>query len=223
MTTRHKQVLWLSFTVLAVYLGLVIYFHTSIIDWISHNLWVVAVPFAKQIFQALFGFKILLFLKSLSVLLWHLFKLLILKFLKTLGLRYGVFFTQYRWYWIRRSKIMFIRRGKQFFRAMRKFWSVYARDHKAVILVAFFPVVLLLFLLGLSFNVTRKTMVQKTQETAIFKVATTASTKSTGLRAWVTKLDQKTLQKIQVLSGRAQQLAAERAEKVKQTLNQNEP
>ncbi|MBX2836781.1 MAG: hypothetical protein KTR35_07995 [Gammaproteobacteria bacterium] len=222
MTKRHQQILWLSFAVLVIYLCLVVYFHEFIIDWVSHNLWVVAVPFAKQIFQALFGFKILLFLKSLSVLLWHLFKLLILKFLKTLGLRYGVFFTQYRWYWIRRSKIMFIRRGKQFFRGMRAFWAVYQRDQKVVILVAFFPVVMLLFLLGLSFNVTRKTMVEKTQETAIFKVAKTAGNKSTGIRAWVTRLDQKTLQKIQLLSGRAQQLASERTDKVKQKFNQKE-
>ena len=117
---------------------------------------------------------------------------------------------------------MFIRRGKQFFRGVRQFWAVYAREQKVVILVAFFPVALILFLLGLSFNVTRKTMVQKTQETAIFKVATTAGNRSTGIRAWVTRLDQKTLQKIQLLSGRAQQLAAERAEKVKQKLNQKD-
>ena len=221
MSQRHKIIFWASVGVLAFYLCLVAYFHETIFTWVSHNIWVVAVPFAKQIFQALFGFKILLFLKSLTVLGWHLIKLLILKFLKTLGLRYGVFFTQYRWYWIRRSKVMFIRRGKQFFRGLRKFWEVYQREQKAIILVAFFPVVLTLFVLGLSFNITRKTMVEKTQETAIFKVATTAGSKSTGIRSWVTRLDQKTLRKIQMLSGRAQEIAAERSEMLKKKISSN--
>jgi len=219
MSQRHKIILWVSIGVLAFYLCLVVYFHETILNWVSHNLWVVAVPFAKQIFQALFGFKILLFLKSLTVLGWHLLKLLLLKFLKTLGLRYGVFFTQYRWYWIRRSKVMFIRRGKQFFRGLRKFWAIYKREQKVIILVAFFPVVLTFFILGLSFNITRKTMVEKTQETAIFKVATTAGNKNTGIRSWVTRLDQKTLRKIQVLSGRAQQIAIERSEMLKKKIN----
>ncbi len=219
MSQRHKIILWVSIGVLVFYLCLVVYYYENIFTWVSHNLWVVAVPFAKQIFQALFGMKILLFFKSLTVLGWHLLKLLMIKFLKTLGLRYGVFFTQYRWYWIRRSKVMFIRRGKQFFRGLRKFWAVYRREQKVIILVAFFPVVLTLFVLGLSFNITRKTMVEKTQETAIFKVATTAGNKSTGIRSWVARLDQKTLRKIQVLSGRAQEIATERSEMLKKKIN----
>jgi len=133
----------------------------------------------------------------------NLFKLLALKFFKTLGIRYGVFFTQNRWYWVRRAKVMFLRRGKQFFRATSRFWSVYSGRSKWLVLIAYLPLVVIMFLLGLSFNVTRKTMVQKTQETAVFQMATSSSNASRGFKAWIKRLDRSTLDKIRDLTPRA--------------------
>jgi len=170
---------------------------------VSHNLWVVIVPFAKVLFKRIIALKLVVFLKALGFLVFNLAKLLLLKLFKTLGIRYGVFFSQNRWYWIRLCKVMFLRRGKQFFRAASRFWSVYSKHSKWLIFIAFFPVVVLLFLLGLSFNVTRKTMVQKTQETAVFQMATSASSTSRGIKAWITKLDRKTLDSIRRLTPRA--------------------
>jgi len=199
MSNAHKVVLALSCLVVTFQLALLIYYHQIAFDWLSHNLWVVVVPFIKVIIKKLLALKLVLFFKTLMSLLLNLSKLLLLKLLKTLTVRYGVFFSQKKWRWIRWCKVMFLRRGKQLFRALSRFWSLYSSGQRWFILVAFFPVVIVLFLLGLSFNVTRKTMVQKTQETAVFKTAVSASNSSKGVRAWVARLDEKVLKKIKQL------------------------
>ena len=182
---------------IALELGLILIYWPTVIDWLSHNLWVVVIPFAKVIVKKLITMKFFALLQAVWLLLWHLSKLLLLKILKTLGMRYGVFFSQRRWYWARWLKVMFLRRGKQFFRALSRFWLMFQRPQQWLIIVAFFPIVLLLFLLGLSFNVTRKTMVQRAQESALFEVANTARRSNRGVRALIRKLDAWILRKIQ--------------------------
>jgi len=203
MSNKHRFLLALSCLVIATEIFLLIYYRVIIVDWVSHNLWIVVIPFLKGIFKKILVIKFLVFIKATCVLCWHLSKLLLLKILKTLTVRYGMFFSQNRWYLMRAAKVMFLRRGKQFFRATARFWRQYKTRDKQIILIAFFPVGLLLFFMGLSFNLTRKTMVQKTQESAIFKAATTASTTSRGVRAWIEKLDKLTLKKIRDLTPKA--------------------
>ena len=203
MTRMHKIVLALSAVIIVAEILLLTHYRLDVIDWVSHNLWVVILPFLKGIFKKLLIIKFAAFLKASFVLLWHLMKLLLLKGLKTLTIRYGIFFTQNRWYWIRRAKVVFLRRGKQFFRSIARFWRQYEGRQKLVILIAFFPVGLVLFFLGLSFNITRKTMVKKTQESAVFQAATTASKSNRGIRAWIRRLDEATLHKIRELTPRA--------------------
>ena len=70
-------------------------------------------------------------------------------------------------------------------------------------MAALFPFVTLMFLIGLSFNVTLKTMVQKAQESAVFGVATTAGATSKGMRSWIEKRDRTTLEKIRALTPRS--------------------
>ena len=193
----------MSASVIFLELGYVAYYWQWVSSWLTHNLWVVAIPFAKVIFKKLLTLKLFAFFKAISILIWHLSKLLILKLLKTLGVRYGVFFSQNRWYWIRRAKVMFLRRGKQFFRTLLRFWQTYEPYERWIILVAFFPVILLLFFLGLSFNVTRKTMVQKAQESAIFEAAASVSKTNRGVRARLRQLDEWTLKQIRNLTPRA--------------------
>lgn len=200
MKRWHQWVLALSWAIILTELALLFIFYREIIDWVSHNLWVVVIPFGKLILKRLLALKLVVALKGIAILVWHLSKLAVLKLFKTLSVRYGVFFTQRRWYWARWAKVMFLRRGKQFFRAAARFWAVFSKSNRRIILLAFFPVVLLLFLLGLSFNVTRKTMVQKTQETAIFQTMTAASSTSRGIRARIAKLDRWTLEKIKALN-----------------------
>lgn len=200
MTFSHRLLLLLACSVITTELFTAFYFRAEVYQWVSHNLWVVIIPFFKTIVKHILALKLISFLKAFFVLIWHLSKLLMLKMFKTLTVRYGVFFSQNRWYWIRRGKVMFLRRGKQFFRSSIRFWSAYGRLEKWLILMAFFPAVLLIFLLGLSFNITRKTMVQKAQESAVFGVASTASHTSRGIRAWIARLDRSTLDKIKALT-----------------------
>jgi len=200
MTLPHRLLLLLAWSIITTELFMGIHFRVEIYEWLSHNLWVVIIPFLKVIIKRLFALNLVVFFKALFILVWNLFKLLLLKMFKTLTVRYGIFFSQNRWYWIRRSKVMFLRRGKQFFRSARRFWQGYGLLAKWSIVIAFFPVVLLIFLLGLSFNITRKTMVQKAQESAVFGVATTASNTSRGIRAWIARLDRSTLDKIKEMT-----------------------
>ena len=200
MTKAHRIVFLMSYVVVVIDLVLFIYFYRPIIEWVSHNLWIVIIPFFKIIIKKITTAKLFLFLKAISLLLFHLSKLLLLKIFKTLAIRYGVFFTQRKWRWIRWLKVMFLRRGKQLFKFLNTFWHEYNRHQKRFILFAFFPIVLILFLLGLSFNITRKTMVKKTQETAIFQSAVSASNSSRGIRVWLSRLDQKILQEIKSIT-----------------------
>lgn len=199
MTRTHNSLLILSALVLLLDAVLLANNFSFIADWVSHNLWIVVIPFAKAIIKKLLALKAVAFLKGITVLFWHIFKLLFLKLLKTVGIRYGVFFSQQNWYWARYIKVMFLRRGKQFFRQLAKFWSAFQIWQKWLVLVAFFPVVIILFLSGLSFNVTRKTMVKKAQESAIFSAATSASKSNRGIRAWLRRLDENILKQIKAL------------------------
>lgn len=203
MNRWHRIILALSCAVVIGELGLLVYYHVPVFDWLSHHLWVVVIPFSKVIIKRLLALKLVVFFKGALVLILNLIKLLALKVFKTLSIRYGMFFTQNRWYWVRRSKVVFLRRGKQLFRSAARFWRAYSVRNKGIILVAFFPVAAVLFFLGLSFNVTRKTMVQKTQETALFEMATSASNTNRGIRAWVKRLDRRTLEKIRELTPKA--------------------
>lgn len=200
MNTKRRFVLALAFTVIACEIAVAITFKDTIFQWLMQNLWVVVIPFAKTVFKRLVALKMLAFIKSLALLVWHTFKLLLLKLIKTLGIRYGVFFSQYRWRKIRYVKVMFLRRGRRLFRRLSDFWSGYSQWEKWIVLIAFFPIVLLLFLLGMSFNVTRKTIVQKSQEAAIFNMAAATSEHNNTFRAWISKMDRITLEKIRALT-----------------------
>ena len=64
----------------------------------------------------------------------------------------------------------------------------------------FFPFFALFYVLGLSFNLTRKTMVQKSKETAVDQMKLSQSIENKGLKAWLIWLDHKILDKIRGLS-----------------------
>jgi hypothetical protein len=196
MPSINTLTLALSCLIIVIEITLAIHFHIVVFGWISHHLWVVVIPFIKVIIKHTLAINFLTFLKTLGVFLWHCGKLVLVKLLKTFSLRYGLFFSQYRWRWIRHMKIMFIRKGKQFFRSLVRFWQHYSGIQQWIVFIAFFPIVVALCLLGLSFTITRKTMVQKTQEAAMIKVATSATQKSSGFTHIIATLDQKTLIKI---------------------------
>jgi len=202
LARAHQFVLLMSTLVVVTEISALIYYRSEVVNWVSHNLWIVIVPFLKTIIKKLIAMKFVLFFKALGKLLLNLLKLLLLKIFKTLTIRYGVFFSQFQWRWIRWCKVMFLRTGRRLFRSLARFWAIFSRTQKWFILIAFFPIVIVLFLLGLSFNVTRKTMVQKTQETAVFKTAMTAGHSNTGLSAWVDRVDRWVLHRIKRLTAK---------------------
>ena len=91
-----------------------------------------------------------------------------------------------------------------------------------MIFVAFFPVILLLTFLALSFNITRRTMVKRTQESAVFSVASNAGRRSRGIRSWIARLDYLTLQKIREITLRQRQLR-ERYQRVDPATGSDDP
>lgn len=196
MSMFKQLLLTLAFLIISIELALAIYFYHDIGLWLSHHIWLVLLPFSKVLIKRVLALKVVAFFNVVWFFLWHCIKLMLIKFLKTIGLRYGLFFSQYRWRTVRLFKLIFLRKGKQFFRMTARFWAQHTRIQKCLLLVAFFPIALTLFILGLSFNITRKTMVQKTQEAAMVKVATTASQQSRGAKAWIERLDRKIIAKI---------------------------
>ena len=100
MSKAHKIVLLLSAIVILLEFSFFLYYHRIVFDWLSHNLWIVIVPFLKVIIKKLIALKFVIFFKTLGIFLFHLSKLLLLKIFKTLTIRYGVFFTQRKWRWI---------------------------------------------------------------------------------------------------------------------------
>ena len=118
MSNTHRVLLLLSCLVIAMEVGLGVYYYQTVFDWVSHNLWIVVIPFVKVIIKKLITLKFVLFFKTVGVLLFNFSKLLLLKVFKTLTMRYGVFFTQRKWRWARWCKVMFLRRGKQLFRSL---------------------------------------------------------------------------------------------------------
>jgi hypothetical protein len=199
MSRCNKVVLTLSYAIITIECVLLAHYHTHVIDWLRHHLWVVVLPFTKTIIKHIIALQLTTFFKALSLFLWHCMKLVLIKLFKTIGLRYGLFFSQYRWRIIRQCKLIFLRKGKLFFRQLLQFWRQYSKYQQWIILLAFFPVAITLFLLGLSFNITRRTMVQKTQEAAMVKVATSASQQSKGMIAQIERLDRRIIHKIRSL------------------------
>ncbi len=196
MANKHNTILFLAGLTITIEAALLFFYHPEITQWIQHHLWVILIPFTKAIIKKLAALNIIAIFNGAIILIWHLLKLGIIKVLKTVGIRYGLFFSQYRWRWIRKSKIIFLRRGKQIYRKVSIFWNQYSIPKKIIIMAAFFPIIILLFLLGMSFNITRKTIVRKTQEAAMVKIATNASQKSLNVMSVIIKADSKIIHRI---------------------------
>jgi hypothetical protein len=146
----NSSVFYFSCLIIFLEVSLLVCFYEMIFTWLSHHWWLVILPFIKTIIKRVIVLNIISFFNALGILFWHLSKLALIKLFKTLGLRYGLFFSQYRWRFMRHMKVMFLRRGKQFFRRTARFWKGYSLFEKIIILIAFFPVALTLFLCNYS-------------------------------------------------------------------------
>ncbi len=199
ITTKHV-VLAISCVMLAIEMAWLYANHTPILEWISAHPFSLLLVFTKTIFKRIIALKLLIVLKSLLVLLWHLMKLLLLKLLKIVSVRYGFYYSHRRWRSIRALRVV---SGRFMFRARRRlrtFWLSLNRVERWIIAVANLPLLLLLVLFSFSFDLTRKTMVKKGEEMVISTAAVGAGKKSSGIRAWVDNLDKRIVQKVKTLS-----------------------
>ena len=139
MNTHRHALLALASVILLTELAAVTIHAGIVTAWLSRNWWLAIVPFAKTLIKRALAMKLAIVVKAEVVFLWNLYKLFMLKIFKTSNVRYGIFFSQNRWYWIRQAKEMFLRRGKQFFRSSKRFWNGFSRQHKWIIMLAFAP------------------------------------------------------------------------------------
>ncbi len=200
--TPNRMIVLISVLILTAEISWLAHNYTWLIEWLTEHFYLAAIIFIKSTWKRLLVIKFISAIKIFFVLLWHLGKLLLLKILKTLGIRYGVFASQRKWRSVRRAKIVYLRRGKAWMKNFIHHWRLFSLPEKAIIVIAFLPVLLVLMLLGFSFQVTRKTMVQKSQEAMALKTARSAAIKSSGLSAWLKKIDQKAIQKIRQITGK---------------------
>jgi len=199
MSKAPDMMLRVAYVIVVIELLLLIVYRHDVCVWVSHYWWVLVLPFSKLIVKKLLILKFALFLKALAVLVAHLIKLLFVKLIKTLVIRYGVFFTQGKWRWARWAKVMFLRRGSQFFRIASHYWSPFSLFERIIISVAFFPIIIVVLLLKFGFVVTYQALVNKQQETNVIKGHLQEGSKGR-LLSWVTKMDQKVLEKINAYS-----------------------
>ena len=78
MSRIRRILLLLSVLVISTELALLFHFWQQVTDWLSHHLWVVLLPLLKGLFKRAVAVKLVSLLKAVWILLWHLFKLLIL-------------------------------------------------------------------------------------------------------------------------------------------------
>ncbi len=191
-----RILLFVSVVVLFSEFGLFYLHHDSLLGWGKEYLWVAPLLFFKSFFKKLLLLNFFGVAKLLLTIFWHTTKLLVIKFLKTIGIRYGTYFTEQKWQkFSQRFRIVV----KQVTRKTRTFQTMIAslsRLEFTIVLIAFLPVFLLLFLFGIGFRMTRDVMVKKGSEIGVTNVAVKTAKKSRGLVARLKQADRWLLQKI---------------------------
>lgn len=174
--------------------------HENLFGLGKEYLWFAPLLFVKSLIKKVVVLNFFGIAKLLLVLFWHGIKLLLIKFLKTVGIRYGTYFSQQKWQkFSQRIRII----SKQITRKTRRFQALIASLNQwefAVVLLAFLPIFLLLFLFGIGFRMTREVMVKKGSEIGVTNVAVKTAKKSHGLIARLKQADTWLLKKIQSLS-----------------------
>ncbi len=187
----------LSFLIIFSEITLVIVYYESFIHLLKTYFWLTPIVFLKSILKKLFLLNAYGLLKVFGLLLYHLGKLGLIKTLKTIGLRYATFFSQQRWQWVDQKTVelgQYITRQHQQFNAKL---TEFSKPQLSLILIAFFPIVILLLLLGISFKMTRETLVKTGSEIGVSTAAKSTAKKSRSLVSWVKSLDERVLNYIQ--------------------------
>ncbi len=187
----------LVFIIEMIFLGL----HWSqLTDIIIHYGWVTPLLFFKSLVKKFLLLNVFGLLKVLSGLLWHAVKLLLVKLLKTVGIRYGAYFSTQKWRKASQRLRILGKRLTRLKRSAQQVMMTFSKREYALIIIAFFPLLLLLFLFGVAFKMTREAMVKKGGEIGVAKVAFGTAQKNRGLIARLRQLDDWILRRIERLT-----------------------
>lgn len=198
-STAKRFVLWVAWGVLITETVWITLNYQQVGAFLLHYGWVAPLFFFKSFIKQFLLLNVFGLLKVLWGLLWHLFKLLLIKLLKTFGVRYGAYFGTRRWRKTsQKLRIVIKRLGRQQ-RRLQRFLLTFRKREYALIIFAFFPIFMLLFLFGVAFKMTREAMVKKGSELGVAKVAFGTAKKSEGLIARLRQLDQWILTQIEKL------------------------
>lgn len=196
----------LFFSALFVLCGEVVsfyYYHEYLLSLGEQYLWAAPLLFFKSFFKKLLILNFFGMAKMLLMIFWHVTKLLLIKLLKTIGIRYGTYFSQNRWQKTSQYFRVFTKRAMRQGRSFRRLVSSLSQVEFVLVVIAFLPVFLLLFLFGIGFRMTRDVMVKKGSEIGVTNVAVKTAKKSRGLVARLRQIDGWLLQKIESLTGDA--------------------
>lgn len=183
--------------------GEVVFFylhHDNLLSLGKEYLWAMPLIFFKSLIKKILVLNFFGMAKLLFMLFWHALKLLFIKFLKTVGIRYGAYFSQQKWQKLSQKFRVVVKKIMRTIRAFQKLVLSLNRLEFFVVLLAFLPVFILLFLFGIGFRMTRDVMVKKGSEIGVTNVAVKTAKKSRGLIARLKQADAWLLQKIAALS-----------------------
>ncbi|MBS9777253.1 MAG: hypothetical protein KGV50_00690 [Gammaproteobacteria bacterium] len=174
--------------------------YESITQFSKEYLWVAPLVFFKSILKKLLVLNFFGVIQLLLTIVLHALKLLLIKFLKTIGIRYGTYFSQQKWQKTSQRLRIF---SKVISNRVRRFQKLIRSLNKiefTIVLIAFLPLFILMFLFGIGFRMTRDVMVKKGSEIGVTNVAVKTAKKSRGLIARLKQADAWLLQKIKLLT-----------------------
>lgn len=198
-TVKHPLFI-IAILILVVEFALLIIHAPTVGEWVRHYIWVTPLVFFKSLFKKFLLLNFFGVAKILLTVFWHTVKLLFIKFLKTIGIRYSTYFSQQKW---RKTSQRLRIIGKQIDRQFRGFKSTLSRFSRlqlTLIIVAFLPLFIVLFFFGVTIRVTREAMVKKGGEIGVTNVAVKTAKKSRGLIARLRQIDNWLLRHIERLS-----------------------
>lgn len=191
-----RVVLLIAVGIILVEIALLALHFPAVSALVKTTLWATPLIIFKSLLKKLLVMNFFGLLKVSVLLLWHLTKLLFIKLLKTVGIRYGAYFSQHRWQFISRITLSISHYCQYRLQRLQAFLQSFNRLEYALIILAFLPLFALLFLLGIGFKMTREVMVKKGSEIGVTRVAMTTAKKSHGLVARIKQLDNYILSRI---------------------------
>lgn len=192
--------LWAALGILLIEISVLTLHYPAVEAFIIHYVWVAPLLFFKSFIKKFLLLNVFGLLKVLWSLCWHMLKLLAMKLLKTFGVRYGTYLSSQRWRKQSQRVRVLSKAVQRRVRRFQRFMTTLSRHEFLLIVVAFLPLFLFLFLCGVTFRLTREAMVKKGGEIGVSSVVFRTARKSHGLTARLLQVDAWVLRHIERLT-----------------------